>query len=75
MVSGIYTNSLSALRKGRFPLEHDWILKLTYTIDCPLRTQYFTGTYDSLQALTEVLDMLPVVRVYKSYPIDSCPFL
>lgn len=71
----IYTNSLSALRLGRFPLHHDFVMEVQFKSGCPLRRMYFTGNSDHLHLLAECLGYIPLVSICKSYPIDYAPFL
>lgn len=71
----IFTNSLSALRLGRFPIHHDYVMEVKFKNGCPLRRMYFTGILGDLHLLSVCLSYIPLVSVCKVYRIDFAPFL
>lgn len=73
MCIDFYSVHRSDIEKGNFPLNHDCILKVVYSRDCPLHFEYFTCQSQDSGKLLDILSKLALVKLVKISSVDQLP--
>lgn len=63
--------TLTDIRKGRFPLNHDCILQASFKDGCGLRYQFFTCRSQDSGVLISVLSLVFCIQKVVAIPVEQ----
>ena len=66
-----YPTTKSDINIGAFPLNHDCILKVTYSHDCALRFQYFSCRAQDSGSIVLIISKLYCVKKVECIEVDK----